>query len=598
VRGELDWIVMKALEKDRTRRYDTAAALAADIQRYLADEPVLACPASAAYRLRKFVRQHKRVVLTAAASVLAVAALVTGTLLFERERARTAETRFRAASDLATAEAEARSRLEIQLYRQRIALAEREWSVNNLSRMEALLARCPAELRDWEWHFLRRLRHSANSPLRHESPVLDVAFSRDGNFLATVTQAGVVRVLQAETGPEIQKWQAHGESTTTVRFSPDGRLLATGSWDKTVKVWDLEQVREQTERHEVEKPLRRWEHTSRVWSVAFSPDGRWLASAGGKEADHTGEVNVWDINAGEKLFPSKNFTWAVRGVAFSPDGLRLATASAELVQVWDAQTGREQPVTCRDPHGMLENVVFSPDGQRLAAVGGNIVVHPDREVKVWNAQTGEEVFSLPGHVGGLRGVAFSPDGRRLVSAGVDQTVKVWDAQTGDEVLTLRGHLDNVVSVAFSPDGCKLASASVDNTVRVWDGTPLEREPTPEFRTLRGHASAVTDVAFHPTDGRTLVSAGTDGTVRVWDFRTGTELVPRRRTGFGRRPRLAYSPDGRRLVVSAGIQPVRHWDTTTGTDGPPFRGPTAGVDCVAFSPDGPFFRRFADFRPGR
>ena len=103
-------------------------------------------------------------------------------------------------------------------------------------------------------------------------------------------------------------------------------------------------------------------------------------------------------------------------------------------------------------------------------------MHPDREVKVWDAQTGQEVFSLRGHVGGLRSVAFSPDGRRLASAGLDQTIKLWDAATGQEVLTLRGHLDNVFCVAFSPDGSQLASAGLDNTVRIWDATRRSRRP--------------------------------------------------------------------------------------------------------------------------
>jgi WD40 repeat protein/serine/threonine protein kinase len=578
VRGELDWIVMKALEKDRNRRYETASGFAMDVQRYLADEAVQACPPSASYRFRKFARRHRRAVLTA--SVVSVAAVVTASVV-SVAAVQLAEARAQAASDLATAEAEARSRLESQLYRQRIALAEREWSANNLSRMDALLDLCPPDLRDWEWHYLKRLRHSTQSPLRHEGPALHAAFSHDG-LLATSTQGGVVRIWQAETRQELQKWRAHDSGVTTVQFSRDGRFLATGSWDNTVKVWEVEKVL----RGEVESPLCRWEHTTaRVWSVAFSPDSRWLASAGGKEADKTGEFNVWDMNTGLKAFPTKTFTWAVRGVQFSPDGRRLATACRELVQVWDAQTGEEQvlPFPCRDRDGILQEVVFSPDGRRLAAVGRSNSIHPDREVKVWDATTGAEVHSLPGHVGGLWRVAFSPDGRRLASTGVDQTVKVWDAQTGEEILTLRGHLDEVLSVAFSPDGSKLASASMDNTVRVWDGSPLEAVPTSEYRTLRGHAGAVTDVAFDPKDGRILVSAGMDGTVRKWDFQAGTEFVPRQRVA-GRIPKVAISPDGRRLALSAGNYPVRVWDTTTGTEGLPFRGHTAAVSCMAFSPD--------------
>jgi eukaryotic-like serine/threonine-protein kinase len=583
VRGELDWIVMKALEKDRNRRYETAAGFAADVQRFLAGEAVLAVPPSAGYRLRKFARRNRRAVLTGSVAatvvVLALVGLVVGKLLFEQAE-------LKAARDLATASAEARSRLESRLYRQLIARAEREWSVNNLSRMEALLEQCPVELRDWEWHYLKRLRHSVQSPLRHEGPVLDATFSPDGQHLATSTQGGIVRIWQAETGQKVLEWQGHDGNVPTVRFSPDGRYLATGSWDNSVKVWDLEQVGKQIGRGEVAKEFRSWKHTtSRVWSVAFSPDGRRLASAGGKEFGKTGEVNVWNLETGQKVFPTQTFPWAVRGVQFSPDGRRLATACNEHVQMWDAQTGQEQVLRfpCRDRHGHLDEVDFSPDGRQIAAVGGHTAVHPDREVNVWNATTGEEVFSLTGHVGGLRGVAFSPDGHRLVSSGLDQTIKVWDAKSGDEILTLRGHLDNVISVAFSLDGCKLATASFDNTVRIWDGTPLEQEPTPEFRTLRRHVGAVLDVAFHPRNGNTLVSAGSDGTIREWDLQAGKELDQRRRTKLSQRPRVAYSPDGQRLAVSAALGGVHVWDATIGVC-PPFADHTAAVSCLTFSPD--------------
>ncbi|HKB37469.1 MAG TPA: protein kinase [Gemmataceae bacterium] len=563
VRGELDWIVMKAMEKDRARRYETASALAADVQRYLRDEPVEACPPSAWYRFRKFARRRKALLGVVSGVALLVLAAV-GMLLM---------------SNVQVSKALGRERRGA--YFQRIALAEREWGTNNLSRMEQLLNDCPSDLRGWEWHYLKRLRYSTHPPLRHESAVFDVAFSPDGNLLATSTQAGNVRIWQAKTGQVVQTWPAHQMSATTIRFSPDGRFLATGSVDKTVNVWDVERVR----RGELEEPHFRWEHASRVRSVSFSPDGRYLASAGGKEAEKTGEVNVWDMNTGQKVFPTMRFTWAVRSVQFSPDGRRLATASGELVQVWDAHTGQEQFPSCRDPDGLLETVVFSPDGRRLAAVGGHLDVSPNSEVKVWDAQTGKEILRLRGHVGELRGVAFSPDGRLLASAGLDQTVKLWDAQTGEEVFTLRGHRDNVLSVTFSPDSCKLASASVDNSVRLWDATPMDREPTPEYRTLRGHAGAVFDVEFHPSDGRTLLSAGADGTVREWDFQAGTELVHRQRTTGSRRPQLAGSPDGRRLAVSEGIvAPVRVWDTTTATESRLFRAHTASVACLAFSPD--------------
>jgi WD40 repeat protein/serine/threonine protein kinase len=578
VRGELDWIVMKALEKDRNRRYETANGFAADVQRYLADEAVQACPPSVGYRLRKYVRRHRQAVLTGSAAaavvVLAVAGLVVGTLLFQREQ-------MRAAIERAELESEAKHRLEAQLYRQRIALAEREWFANNLSRMEAQLEQCPPDLRGWEWHYLKGLRSSTRSPLHLSSAPLGVAFSRDGKLLATGTQKGDVQIWQARTGTVLREWHAHNEGAWTVAFSPDGRQLATGGFDGMINLWDVETVLQDKD----PKPSLRLEPTRRVWSVAFSPDGKYLASGSGYTADQKGELKVWDLRSPQPVLTLSHFTDTVTCVAFSPDGRQLATTCQGSVQLWDAQTGREEQLFLRGPDTRRTSVAFSPDGQFLVSVGAYLSVSPDEEVQVWDAHTGQLIRSLSGHVGGLRCVVFSPDGRRIASAGLDQTIKIWDARTGDEVLTLRGHIDNITCLTFSADGHQLASASQDTTVRIWDATP-EPEQRSEYRSLLAHTGSVTDVAFHPKDENFLVSAGTDGTVRMWDARTGKEIDTLTLPPSYTPVKVAFSRDGRHLAtIRLHVSSVGVWEVDSRKQVGEFRRQRDGELCLTFSPDG-------------
>ncbi|MCC3332030.1 WD40 repeat domain-containing protein [Nocardia abscessus] len=285
----------------------------------------------------------------------------------------------------------------------------------------------------------------------------------------------------------------HTDWVRAVAFSPDGRLLATGSDDRTVRLWDP------ATGHQVGDPLG---HTNLVFSVAFSPDRRLLATGSGD-----GSARLWDPATGHQVGdPLTGHTGAVRSVAFSPDGRLLATGDDRTVQLWDPATGHQVGDPLTGHTGAVLSVAFCPDG-RLLATG-------DYEtVQLWDPVTGHQVGDPLGHTNLVFSVAFSPD-RRLLATGDDRTVRLWDAATGHQVGDpLTGHTGAVRSVAFSPYGRLLATSSADKTVRLWDPATGHQVGDP----LTGHTGLVGSVAFGPA-GRLLATGSHDGTVRLWEAR--------------------------------------------------------------------------------
>jgi WD40 repeat protein/serine/threonine protein kinase len=563
VPAELETVVLKAMAKSPAERYATAQELADDLKRFLEDKPIRARRPTLWQRARKWARRHQPVVWSAVVSailllLLAVAALVVSNVRIGREKQQK--------EDALREKEEALERERQTAYYTRIALAEQEWSANNLLRMQQLLDDCPEDLRGWEWHYLRRLRYRNVPPLRHEAGVHDAAFSRDGRQVASIDHDGVAKVWDVQTGREVLRIQAHDKPADCVAFSPDGHYLATGSRDRTIKIWDVD----------TRQSVRILQgHQAGITSVAFSPDGRRLASASAR-GDPTGKV--WDVATGQALLTLEGHLHAVRQVAFSPDGRRLASASGDrTVKVWDSETGQELRTFGGHTLGVW-GVAFSPDGQRLASVAGDYSKKGTGEAKVWDVQTGEEVLRLRGHSTLVLGVAFSPDGRRLATSGYDKNVKLWDATNGREILTLRGHrLYLNRRVAFSPDGTRLVCTGRDHTVRVWEATPLGDAVGEEVLTLRGHHGGVRSVAFCP-DGKCLATAGEDDVVRIWDLPSGREL--QRLDGqSGMVVNLACSRKGKYLAL--GGKQLTVWDTTTWKE--VLTRPT-GSDAVAFGPD--------------
>ncbi|MCC3427482.1 MAG: NACHT domain-containing protein [Microcoleus sp. PH2017_01_SCD_O_A] len=335
-----------------------------------------------------------------------------------------------------------------------------------------------------------------------------------------------------------------------VAFSPDGKLLATGGTDGVVRCWDVASGKEL---------LTCKGHSNWVSSVAFSPDNKTLASG---SSDKT--IKLWERHSGECLKTFQGHSDLVRSVAFSPDGKTLATGSDDRsVKLWNCHSG-ECLQTWQGHSNWVRSVAFSPDGKTLAS-GSN-----DRTVKLW-------LQTWQGHSNCVLSVAFSPDGKTLASGGSDSTVKLWDCRSGDCLQTWQGHSNWVRSVAFSPDGQILASGSNDRTVKLWgrSGECLQ--------TWQGHSDLVRSVAFSP-DGKTLASSSDERTVKLWNYHSGECL----QTWYGHNDLLrsvAFSPDGQTLVSGSDDRTIKLWDCRSGKCLQTWQGHSNRVVLVAFSPDG-------------
>jgi WD40 repeat protein/serine/threonine protein kinase len=580
-RGELDWIVMKALEKDRNRRYESAAAFAADVQRYLNDEQVLAHPPSTWYRVGKFVRRNRVRVVTAASValglMLALGGLVTAVLVQSASNAsiRVEQTQTKGALAREKKAHDELKRVVVEkeqdLYFQSIALAERQWAANNGRRAEELLADCRPELRGWEWDYLKRLRAGAIPPLRHDAPVYGVAISPQGDRLATSDNKGGLTVWDARTLQRLWHTQAHRGVVWAVAVSPEGTRLATAGTDaeSCVKVWDTASGR-------LLRALKGQPGERQATGVAFSPDGRRVAAS-----LQSSSIRVWDAATGELVvtLPSHD-VWQL---AVSGDGRQIASAPGDYVgSVWDVATGSvvlrlpgNQPAWC---------VAYSPDGRWIAFGGGMHARRDNGQIKIWDAKTGKERHTLHGHVAMVNAVSFSPDSKRVVSASADQSIKLWDVGTGRETLELRGHRNVVAVAAFGPDG-RLFSGGDDGTVMIWDGRPWhDGEGGQELLTLSGHGETVAAVAFSP-DGRLLASADCAGIVKLWPLWTRGEPRTLRGSSEGAYG-LAFSPHGRHFAAAGGEGLLRIWEVATGREVRDIQPEsTTTAMSVAYSPDG-------------
>jgi WD40 repeat protein/serine/threonine protein kinase len=569
---DLETIIMKAIEKDTRRRYPSAEALAGDLRRFLADEPIQARRTGPLERLGRWGRRNPLVASLSAAIVLVAALGFAGVLAHAAQ----AENERNEARALAKKLQTALEQLRRTTYAAEANLANHAWDAGGTGRVRELLDKHrpkpgEADLRNFEWHYFDRLCHSEILTLKGGQ----VAYSPDGKRLASASydstsRETTVKIWDAQTGQALLSIKDNCFTDGLV-FSPDGKRLASvPGCPEDLKVWDAQTG-------QVLFTLKQC-----LNCVVFSPDGKQLASPVWDPATKEGAVWLFDAQTGQKLraFQKSGYDW----VAFSPDGKRLATGGRP-VKLWDARTGEE--LFSINDYGWP--VVFSPDGKHLA-----IDSDADNTVKVFDAHTGRKLLSIKRSGGRSESwVAYSPDGKRLASTD-QQTVKVWNAQTGEELLTFKGHTDQVTSVAFSPDGKHLASASLDGTVKVWDAQGIRKHLIPP-----GKANSAASMAFS-ADGKRLASGGVgtwDDTknadvgaaVQVWDAQTGQEVL-RLEGHTCEVTSVAFSPDGKHLASGSGrvtTWPPRPgeakvWDAQTGHELFTLKG---GAYCVAYSPDG-------------
>ncbi len=560
---EVQTIVLRALSKERERRYQSAGELARDVGHYLAGEPIEAKRDSGWYVIKKTVRRYK--VAVSVALLFVTLLVVFGALMsVQAERNRRLADSERGANALATrrsreaedalqlaevARAHAEQQADLaqrQLYAIQVAQADNAFRNAEVTRMKRVLEECSSRLRGWEWYWLKRMSDRSERTLRSDGKHVYwcVAFSPKGDWVVFGCSDGTLRFCSPDSAKEFRRLAAHKALISDVAVTPGGDHIISASGDRSIRIWNVSSGSE----------VRTLSEGESQWtSVAISSNGKYIAAAG----LNNNIIKVWDWDMGEDPLALDVAGHGVESLAFRPGSTQLyavvmdvSYATAHLRR-WDAATGETLAPLAIERVGA--NVAFSPDGQRFVMNGSHTT-----DLAVLDAETGAVITSLAGNSGWRNAIAYSADGSLIASCADDRTLMLWDATTGESLGTMTGHDDIVIQLAFDPSGQYLLSTSWDKTVKWWATGACREVQTLRHLTstrFRPSLSRGADLAMSP-DGKHIVVWDNDGPdTTLWDAVSGQRL---QELPGAYRP-VTFNPKGAQFAVTDEYGNPTIWD---------------------------------------